>query len=60
MKNCMFHCVDDDRELDIHWDQVCRGNPEIEPDMRAKSQHFEDCKISKFCTRPNEHDGECN
>lgn len=60
MKSCMFHCVDDDLDSGDHWDMVCRGNPDIKLEDRSISQQFEDCKISQFCTRPNEHSEECN
>ena len=28
MKDCMFHCPDDNYDVGNHWDLVCKGNPE--------------------------------
>ena len=56
----MFHCVDDELDYTKHFETKCRGNPDIKPQDRSRSKHFEDCKISDFCTMPDGHNGGCN
>ncbi len=60
VKNCMFQCIDDKLNHDEHFDIVCRGNPKVKLENRSMSKHFEDCKISPFCTRPDGHSMDCN
>ncbi len=32
MKDCMFHCTDDDLNTPDHWVKKCKGNPEVKQD----------------------------